>query len=114
MTMRNWTFENDGEGLAGEPREQWLIRDLDTDNADIIAVVPKTGDEEYDDKVTYPNVKLMTDAPRLKRLLTAAYEHLKWCGYGDRWERECSGPLRKELDEYFSEQTPTPAASEQS
>lgn len=65
MTPQSWSFENDEEGLRGIEREQWLIRDLDTDNHDIIAVVPKTGDEQYDDRVTYPNVKLLTAAKRL-------------------------------------------------
>ena len=73
----NLTFENDEEGLAGIEREQWLIRDLDTDNADIIAVIPKTGDEEYDDQVTYPNVKLLTAAPKLLQAVRSAHLFLR-------------------------------------
>lgn len=69
MTEQGWTFENDEEGLRGVEREQWLIRDLDTDNHDIIGVVPKTGDEEYDDRVTYANLKLMASAKAMYSIL---------------------------------------------
>jgi hypothetical protein len=31
--------------------------------------------------------------------LSDAIEHLNYCGWGDRWERECAENLRKELPE---------------
>lgn len=64
-----WTLENDEEGLSGEPCEQWLVRDEETDNRDVVAVIPKTGDEEYDDEVTYRNAKLIKAAPDLLEAL---------------------------------------------
>jgi len=45
-----------------------------------------------------------TELDKVKRLLKEAYNHLDYCGWGDSWERECSEDLRKELDEYFSNQ----------
>lgn len=65
----NWVFENDEEGLAGPPMDQWVIRDEDTDNRDIVAVVPKTGDEVHDNAVTYPHACLLTAAPELLKEL---------------------------------------------
>jgi hypothetical protein len=35
----------------------------------------------------------MTDQDKIKTLrkaLTAAKDHLEYCGYGDSWERECA------------------------
>lgn len=29
-------------------------------------------------------------APELLEALTAAWKHLEYCGYGDKWERECA------------------------
>lgn len=60
-----WVFENDEDGLAGPPMDQWVVRDEDTNNRDIVAVVPKTGDEGYDNTVTYPNARLIAAAPEL-------------------------------------------------
>lgn len=70
LTQLRLTLENDEEGHGGLPeREQWLIRDEDTNNFDVVAIVPKTGDEEYDDRVTYPIGKLLTAAPLMLALL---------------------------------------------
>lgn len=33
----------------------------------------------------------------LGKTLVAASEHLDYCGYGDSWERECSGDLEKDI-----------------
>ncbi len=38
------------------------IIDLNTDNHDTLAIFEKTGDEDYDDLVTRPNVELFTTA----------------------------------------------------
>jgi len=81
------TFENDEEGHGGLPeREQWLICDENTDNFDVVAIVPKTGDEEYDDRVTYPTVKLLTAAPLmytlLKQVVDAASDETVAAGEG--------------------------------
>lgn len=55
-----WTFENDEESL-----DQWLVRAPSTDNNDIVATVPKTGDSEYDNEVVYFNAHLIAAAPEL-------------------------------------------------
>jgi hypothetical protein len=34
-------------------------------------------------------------------LLKDLLSHLDYCGWGDRWERECSEPLRKRADEWL-------------
>jgi hypothetical protein len=70
-----WEFENDEDGLAGNPCEQWLIRDNATDNRDIVAAVPKTGDEQYDNEVTYRNVVVLTLANETMECLR---ELLEW------------------------------------
>ena len=44
-----------------------------------------------------------SEIEKLKRLLWGAYEHLDYCGWGEKWEREISVNLRQELDEYFEE-----------
>lgn len=62
---RNWQYENDDEGLAGDNCEQWIVRDFDTENRDIVAVIPKTGDEDYDNAVTWPNAQLVAASPDL-------------------------------------------------
>lgn len=59
------SFENDEDGEFGTEHEQWLIRDPNSDNNDIVAVVPKTGDEQHDNDVTHPLVVLLTAAPQL-------------------------------------------------
>jgi len=33
-------------------------------------------------------------------LIDALEEHLDWCGWGDKWERECSEPLRNKLGNF--------------
>ena len=37
-------------------------------------------------------------------LLSWAYDHLKYCNFGDSWERECSSRLRDELTKFFAEE----------
>lgn len=44
-----------------------------------------------------------SEIEKLKRLLWAAYEHLDYCGWGDKWEREISADLREELNEHFKD-----------
>lgn len=70
------TFENDEEGLCGNPCEQWLIRDLHTDNKDIVAAVPKTGDEEYDNDYVYPLVRSIALMPEMQRVLAEVQEDM--------------------------------------
>lgn len=69
MKDQEWIFENDEEGLAGEPCDHWLIRDPMTDNNDIVAIVPKTGDEEYDHEVVFENVKTIANAKKNERTI---------------------------------------------
>lgn len=70
-------FENDEDGWTGpfgqslNQFENWLIRDPNTDGNDIVAIVPKTGDEQYDNDVTYPLVRLLAAAPELLAMLRA-------------------------------------------
>jgi hypothetical protein len=35
--------------------------------------------------------------PTLRDLLSEAFDHLEYCGWGDSWERECSGDLRDRM-----------------
>lgn len=56
-----------------------------------------------DFSVDYGDKIMESEIEKLKRLLWAAYNHLDYCGWGDKWEREVSANLRKELDEYFME-----------
>ncbi len=34
----------------------------------------------------------------LGETLESASQHLQYCGYGDKWERECAGALPEEVD----------------
>lgn len=36
----------------------------------------------------------------LKAFCLELIEHLNYCGWGDRWERECSEDLRKRADKF--------------
>jgi hypothetical protein len=74
--MKRFTYESDEQGTAGEPCENWLIRDTSTDNNDIVAIVPKTGDEDYDNEHTYPTAKLFAAAPELLAVLQQAHKTL--------------------------------------
>ena len=65
------SFENDEDGQCGNEDENWLIRDPNTDGNDIVAIVPNTGDEQYDNDVTYPLARLMSAAPELLAMLQA-------------------------------------------
>jgi hypothetical protein len=35
--------------------------------------------------------------PTLRDLLSEAYDHLEYCGWGDSWERECAGDLPERI-----------------
>ena len=37
---------------------------------------------------------------KANRLIKKLIEHLEYCGWGDKWERECSEELREEADKY--------------
>jgi len=88
---KTWMLENDEEGLAGEPCQQWLIRDVSSDNDDIIAVVTKTGDEQYDNDVVYPQALLLSRAPQLKETLEAVLARIH--GEFDNPSLAAKGPL---------------------
>lgn len=47
------------------------IRDLDTDNGDIVAIVPLTGDEEYDSEVRVPFADAICAVPQMRHALEA-------------------------------------------
>ena len=48
-----------------ETKDCWEIRDKSTDNCDVVAVVPKTGDEEYDATAVAANAMVFTATPEL-------------------------------------------------
>lgn len=64
---QDWTYELDTDGACGDPCDQWLIRDPSTDNNDIVAAIPKTGDEEYDNDVVFANVETIANAKKNER-----------------------------------------------
>ena len=72
-TPGQWTWENDEDW-----HEQWKIIATDTDNGDVIAFVPKSGDEEYDDDVTYANARLIAAAPELLATCEAMLQILSY------------------------------------
>lgn len=59
-----WIAERDVDMVYGDT-STWLICDAATDNGDIVAVIPETGDEQYDNTVTMAHVLLVTAAPEL-------------------------------------------------
>lgn len=73
-------WENDDDGWRGQVCAQWLIRDVESDNRDIVAVVPKTDDGEYDDRVTYPLVRDLVNRynqhPELLNVLESVSRYL--------------------------------------
>jgi len=38
---------------------------------------------------------------KASELIMKLYEHLEYCGWGDSWERECSGKLRDEASDFL-------------
>lgn len=44
--------------------------------------------------------QLRDQIDQLRKALQAASDHLDYCGYGDRWERECAQEmkLREEIE----------------
>lgn len=49
--------------------DRWLLQDQSTDNRDIVAEIPKTGDDAYDARVTYSHARLFKEAPYLLEAL---------------------------------------------
>lgn len=70
-----WTYENDEESL-----EQWNIISPQTDNHDVVATVPKTGDEDYDNETIFANACLIAAAPEMFTILTAIEEWMQQGG----------------------------------
>lgn len=97
------------------------IRDLDTDNADILCIVPLSDDEEYYKQVTGPFVALIVAAPELARRLSDLFSTVHnneefWreaAAYAD--DPDDPGKFRKETQELldkldfgaFAETTPS-------
>jgi hypothetical protein len=88
-TMDNWSFMNDDAGLAGEPCDNWLVTNDGADHTEIVAIVPKTGDEEYDNDVTFPRVLFISALPELLKALSdcvdAYVEHRDGQPTGHLW-----------------------------
>lgn len=83
---RGWLFENDEDTL-----ENWFVKDYDTDNADIVAIVPKTLDEDYDNEVTYPNVQKIGAAKDMFFALLEVMENgFVQCNCGETCEGTCT------------------------
>lgn len=64
--------------------DEILIRNENTDNYDVVATVPMTGDEEYDEDVTVTNANQIAATPVLVKLLdeVAASLDTVMCHYG--------------------------------
>ena len=56
----NWRFQNNPE-----TSDDYQIIDADSDSGDVVAIVPKTGNEQFDELTVYSRVALMTAAPAL-------------------------------------------------
>ncbi len=46
---------------------------------------------------------MVTTIEKLMKALEAAQYHLEYCGYGDKWERECAEGLPEQIDEALRE-----------
>jgi len=66
-----WTVENNEETY-----DTWNIVATETDNGDVVAEVPKTGDEDYDSKVSCANARLIAAAPDLLTACRRAVKHI--------------------------------------
>lgn len=64
-----------------EADDGWEVLDATTDNADVIAIVPDVGDEEYDDEVTRPNAQLIAAAPNMLKHGTECVEWMESRGF---------------------------------
>ena len=80
-----------------------MISDNIHDNEDWAIVARKAGFNPVDTESS-ARMAFRYCAPIMKSLyeaLSAAEQHLDYCGYGDRWERECArdSGLIKQVDE---------------
>jgi len=57
------------------------------------------------DEVLLKYQELLAHAKKLQSVLKDAAEHLDYCGYGDRWERECAqeSKLPQRIEEVLAE-----------
>lgn len=84
--MAGWIYENDEDTL-----DQWLVRDGDSDNADVVATVPKTGAEDYDSEVVWPRAAMISAAPEMLAALEEVLaQGFVQCNCGEPCEGTCT------------------------
>lgn len=66
-----WLYENNED----DDCESWAIVSESTDNRDIVAIISKTGDEDYDHRATWKNAELIAAAPDMLEALEAWIAH---------------------------------------
>ena len=99
------SFENDEDGQCGIEYENWLIRDPNTDSNDIVAIVPKTGDEQYDNDVTYPLVRLLSSAPEMADMLLTLLPYIETAENDESYKPGAIRKLVSQLRELITKAT---------
>ncbi len=54
------------------------------------------------------NARLISSSPELLAALKEAQAHLEYCGYGDPWEREGTGPMAGRIADAIAKAEGTP------
>lgn len=68
-------------------------------NTEAGRLLVRYGFEPYDTESSARRIaeRFATDLKTVLDALQKASDHLEYCGYGDSWEREGTGPLRQEI-----------------
>ena len=99
------SFENNEDGVFDTWGEHWLIRDPNTDSNDIVAIVPKTGDEQYDSDVTYPLARLLASAPKLLNMLLTLLPYIETAEHDESYKPGAIRKLVSQLRELITKAT---------